>query len=103
MPFHFLPRHCHRTARFEKGKRFLKYFSSFRPVFKPSENGVSITVEPASSEPPLELLERILEEVGQFTARSGYRVNLVLDEFQEITRLKESAQVDYAATHHRSL
>lgn len=83
-----------KESLFEKGKRFLKYFSSFRPVFKPSEDGVSITVEPASSEPPLELLERILEEVGQFTATSGYRVNIVLDEFQEITRLKESAHVE---------
>lgn len=53
-----------------------------------------MTVEPASNEPPLELLERILGEVGKFAATSGYRVNIVLDEFQEITRLKESAQVE---------
>ena len=62
-------------------------------MFKPSEDGISVSVEPASDEKPLELLERILEELGEFAAKSGYRVNFVLDEFQEITRLKESAQI----------
>ena len=83
-----------RDSLLEKGKRFLKYFSSFRPVFKPSEDGISVTVEPALEEDPLELLERILGELGEFAAKSGYRVNFVLDEFQEITRLKESALVE---------
>ncbi|MBW1782344.1 MAG: ATP-binding protein [Deltaproteobacteria bacterium] len=83
-----------RDSLFEKGKRFLKYFSSFRPVFKPSEDGISVTVEPASDKKPLELLERILGELGEFAAKSGYRVNFVLDEFQEITRLKESARIE---------
>jgi len=83
-----------RASLFEKGKRFLKHFSSFRPVFKPSTDGISVTVEPASSESGPELLERILKELGEFAAISGYRVNVVLDEFQEITRLKESAQVE---------
>jgi hypothetical protein len=83
-----------RESLLEKGKRFLKYFSSFRPVFKPSQEGISVTVEPDSSEDPLELLERILEELGDFALKSRYRLNVVLDEFQEITRLKESAQIE---------
>jgi uncharacterized protein len=83
-----------RESLLEKGKRFLKYFSSFRPVLKPSADSISVTVEPASNEPAPQLLERILKEVGQFAATSGYSVNIVLDEFQEITRLKESAQVE---------
>lgn len=83
-----------RESLLDKGKRFLRYFSSFRPVFRPAENGISVSVEPTADEPPLELLERILDEVGAFAATSGYRVNIVLDEFQEITRLKESAQVE---------
>lgn len=83
-----------RESLLEKGKRFLAYFRSFRPVFKPTEDGISVTVEPASSESPLELLEHMLGEVGTFAATSGYRVNIVLDEFQEITRMKESAQVE---------
>ncbi len=83
-----------RESLLEKGKRFLKYFSSFRPVFKPSHDGISVTVEPSSLEKPEELLEHILEELGEFSAKSGYGVNFVLDEFQEITRLKESAQIE---------
>lgn len=77
-----------------RGKRFLKYFTSFRPVFKPSEDCISISVEPASDVKPIELLECVLEELGEFAAGSGYRINFVLDEFQEITRLKESAQIE---------
>jgi len=83
-----------RESLLEKGKRFLKYFSSFRPVFKPSEDGISLTVEPASNEKPLELLEHILGELGEFATKSGHRVNFVIDEFQEITRLKESAKIE---------
>ncbi|MCF6289579.1 MAG: hypothetical protein L3J03_01035 [Desulfobacterales bacterium] len=83
-----------RESLLAKGKRLLKYFSSFRPVFRPTEDGVSVGVEPASTEKPMELLERILGELAEFTAKSGYRVNFVLDEFQEITRLKESAQIE---------
>jgi len=83
-----------RESLLEKGKRFLKHFSSFRPVFKPSEDGFAVTVEPSSQERPLELLERILDELGDFAAKSGYRINFVLDEFQEITRLKESPQME---------
>lgn len=83
-----------RDSLFEKGKRLLKYFSSFRPVFKPSEDGISITVEAASNEKPIELLERVLGELGEFAVKSGYSVNFVLDEFQEITRLKEFARIE---------
>jgi AAA+ ATPase superfamily predicted ATPase len=83
-----------RESLLEKGKRFLKIFRSFRPVLTPSEDGFSVSVEPASSEKPTDLLERILEELGEFAAKSGAGVNVVLDEFQEITRLKESAQIE---------
>jgi hypothetical protein len=83
-----------RESLLDKGKRFLRYFRSFRPVFKPSEDGISVTVETASDEEPLELLERILDELGEFADKTEYRVNFVMDEFQEITRLKESAQIE---------
>jgi hypothetical protein len=42
----------------------------------------------------MDLLERILDELAAFTNKSGYRVNLVLGEFLEITRSKESAQIE---------
>ncbi len=78
----------------EKGKRYLKYFKTFRLVLKPSEDGFSIGVEPPPAERPMDLLERILDELAEFSAKSGLRINVVLDEFQEITRLKESARVE---------
>jgi len=83
-----------RESLLDKGKRFLKVFRAFRPVFRPAPDGLSFTVEPASSEDPIALLERILGELGDFASESGYPVNVVLDEFQEVTRLKDSAQIE---------
>jgi hypothetical protein len=76
-----------------KGSRFLKTFTTFRPVIKPSsENGFTLSVEPASTSiPGLELLDKVLEEVGLFVQREHPKFHFVLDEFQEITELKEPA------------
>ena len=75
----------------EKGARFLKTFTTFRPVFKPSaENGFTLGVEPLSAAMPgIEALDKVLEEVGLFIEREKAKVHFVLDEFQEITELKE--------------
>ncbi len=83
-----------RESLLKKGKRFLQYFKTFRPVFRPSEEGISIAVESASEEKPMDLLERVLDELAEFSEKSGYRINVVLDEFQEISRLKESARIE---------
>lgn len=77
----------------KKGARFLKTFTTFRPVIKPSsENGFTLGVEPSSATlPGIELLDKVLGEVGIFVQKERPKVNFVLDEFQEITELKEPA------------
>lgn len=82
-----------RESLLDKGRRFLKTFASLRPVFKPGEDGMTVGVELAR-EDPLELLDRLWRDFGEFVATSGYSVNVVLDEFQEITRLKETGQIE---------
>ena len=72
-----------RESLLGKGKRLLRHFTSFRPVFKPAEDGFDLTVEMAR-EDPLDLLGRVLAELGAFADRTGQRFNVALDEFQEV-------------------
>ncbi len=82
-----------RASLLDKGRRFLKTFRSLRPVLKPVEDGMTVGVE-MTREDPLDLLDRLWLDFGEFVATSGYSVNVVLDEFQEITRLKETGQIE---------
>jgi AAA+ ATPase superfamily predicted ATPase len=82
-----------RESLLAKGARLLKTFSTFRPVFKPSaENGFTLSVEPISpSMPGMEMLDKVMEELGLFIERERPDLHFVLDEFQEITELKQPA------------
>ncbi|MGD9369084.1 MAG: ATP-binding protein [Desulfobacteraceae bacterium] len=63
---------------------------SHRPVIRPDETGVSITTEAVS--PHLsgsELLDKTLAELGQLIAAGKKKINIVLDEFQEITEIRD--------------
>lgn len=62
---------------------------SYRPLFRPDENGVSIRVECVA--PNLsgeDLLDKTLRELGDFIAVGKKPVSVVLDEFQEITEIR---------------
>jgi len=82
-----------RESLLQKGARFLKTFTTFRPVLKPSpENGFTLSVEPFSANiPGTELLDKVLEEVALFIQKEHSKVHFVLDEFQEVTELKEAS------------
>jgi uncharacterized protein len=82
-----------RESLLEKGARMLKSFKTFRPVFKPSpEDGFTLSVEPSSPTTlGTELLDNVLEDLGTFMQKERPKVHFVLDEFQEITELKDSS------------
>lgn len=74
-------------------QKALSIIKSHRPVIRPdsSGTGLSITAEVAGtglSGP--ELLDETLSELGRFMAAGKKRFNLALDEFQEITEIKDS-------------
>ena len=74
-------------------KKALRIISTFRPVFKPTENGnFTITIE--STTPNLhgvELLDKTLNDLGDFMEHiKPDKAHIVFDEFQEITELKSS-------------
>ncbi|MBI4839113.1 MAG: ATP-binding protein, partial [Nitrospirae bacterium] len=76
-------------------KKIMRFLTAWRPVFRPDpEYGVSLTVEPAAGKKGLELLEETLAGIGAFIKSHGKGVHIVFDEFQEITELNESLQVE---------
>ncbi len=72
---------------FQKAITIIK---SHRPVIRPDENGISISAECVS--PNLsgaDLLDRTLAELGEFIVSRKKPVNVALDEFQEITEIRD--------------
>lgn len=77
---------------FKKAMRFLSFW---RPVIRPEpEYGLSISVEATAKKPGLELLEELLEGLGRFMADHDKKFHIFLDEFQEISELGESLQIE---------
>ena len=71
-------------------KKTIALFQSFRPVMRPTPDGVSMSVEVVPRNiSGIELLEKTMEDLGAFIATSKAPVHIVLDEFQEITELKD--------------
>jgi hypothetical protein len=72
-------------------KKALRIFTTFRPVFKPADDGsFSISIELASPNlHGIDLLDKTLEDLGVFMEQAGpENIHIVFDEFQEITELK---------------
>jgi len=73
-------------------KKALRILTTFRPVFKPAEDGsFSVSIEPARPNLyGIDLLDKTLEDLGVFMEQAGpEKIHIVFDEFQEITELKE--------------
>lgn len=78
----------------EKGKRFLKALTTFKPIVKLSETGYKLTVAPDSNVDDMTLFRQTMEELATFVTSHDLRCCFILDEFQEITRLRESAELE---------
>lgn len=85
--------YCHKDENiFRKAMKFL---SSWRPVIRPdSEYGVSLSVEVTRAAKGIELLEDTFLGFGKFIQEHGKGVHIVFDEFQEISELHESLQIE---------
>jgi len=71
-------------------KRAVKVLKTFRPVIRPTESGdsFSLSVEPvAATDSATDLLDATMENLGEFIRQSPGGINVVFDEFQEITEL----------------
>ena len=70
-------------------QKAVSIIKTHRPVLRPDETGISISAESVS--PNLsgtELLDKTMAEFGEFLDAGKKQVNIVLDEFQEITEIR---------------
>lgn len=77
-------------------KKALRILTSFRPVLRPSSDGmnIEITAEAASGRTGLELLEATMSELEAFVNDSDRLVSVFFDEFQELVVLPDSSTVE---------
>lgn len=76
-------------------EKAVQTISTFRPVIRPTEQSLDFTIEQISPTiSGIQLLDKTMEDFGKFLNHSGKSVNITFDEFQEISELKESLQVE---------
>ncbi len=89
----------------DKGKRWISALTSFRPVIQPTETGLELSVTRASHFSGKDLLEQVLEDMGNLISKKQTPVHIALDEFQEISRIKDRTEEimrSYIQTHQAS-
>jgi hypothetical protein len=83
---------------FQKSIRFL---TSFRPVLSPNQDGgITVSVQPAYTSEPMELLETTMSSLAGFVRDIPNLVHIVLDEFQEICEIENSIRIEGLLRHH---
>ncbi len=77
-------------------KQAINLIQCFRPTLRPNNEGTfTLSVEPTSQRiRGIELLESTLQSLERFVQETEPSIHLALDEFQEITELPESHQVE---------
>lgn len=76
-------------------KKMADFIFSWRPVLRPDrEYGMIITAEPAGKKRGIDLLEDTMKGIGRFIKNHEKPLHVVLDEFQEISELRESLQIE---------
>ncbi len=77
-------------------KKAIAVFQSFRPAFQPDPmtNTLSLTLTSVSGKTGFDLLEDVLVSIKELSDYIENPINIFIDEFQEITTLKESAKIE---------
>jgi len=77
-------------------EKVIKTIKSFRPVLKPDETGgMALSVEPTTSRKVgADVLEDTVSSLREFIESSDRLVHIALDEFQEITQLKDALKIE---------
>ncbi|MFO7749334.1 MAG: hypothetical protein R6V54_04505 [Desulfobacteraceae bacterium] len=73
-------------------KKALKVLKTFRPSFQPTMDGTGFNLTIQQANPGLsgiDLLERTMEDLGEFLRSTEELVQITFDEFQEITELND--------------
>ncbi len=76
-------------------KKAIRALSTFRPTMRPSYDGMefSFSVEKTSSDIGIDVLEHTFSDLSSFLEKSRVNINVVFDEFQEITEVEKGVQI----------
>lgn len=76
-------------------KKIVRFLTSWRPVLKPdTEGGVTVSVVPASPSRGTALLDDTFRELKKFMDGHDEEFCIAFDEFQELTELRESSEIE---------
>ncbi len=77
-------------------RKAVSLIRSFRPAVQtdPLTGSVSFTLLSVSGKTGFELLEDVLESLKIFSESAGSPLNIFIDEFQEVTSLRDSAKIE---------
>ena len=76
-------------------RKAIRALTTFRPTMRPTGDGMglSLSVEKTSHEMGVDNLERTLADLASFMEKTGENINIVFDEFQEITEVEKGVQI----------
>jgi AAA+ ATPase superfamily predicted ATPase len=76
-------------------KKIVRFLTSWRPVLKPDpESGVTVSVVLASPNKGIALLDDTFKELHRFMNEHDEEFCIAFDEFQELTELRESSEIE---------
>ncbi|MGA1847581.1 AAA family ATPase [Deferribacter abyssi] len=75
--------------------KFMRLIASFKPTIQPDPSGgVTISVTKSTNLYGLDLLEDVLESVSKIVNDNELKLHIAFDEFQEITEIDNSLQIE---------
>ncbi len=83
-------------------RKAIRALTTFRPTMRPTADGMglSVSVEKTSSEMGVDNLERTLGDLASFVEKTGEDINIVFDEFQEITEVEKGVRIQGVMRKH---
>ena len=76
-------------------QKAINFITSFRPVLSPSpEGGISISVQTSFKTDGIKILEETMNSLEKFIDDVGLDVHVAFDEFQEITEVHNSIEIE---------
>ncbi len=82
-------------------KKAVNIIHSFNPVISPGADGsISISVQATQRNADIDLLDKMMAELEQFIRTVSIPIHMVFDEFQEITEVSNSLQIESVLRQH---
>jgi WD40 repeat protein/uncharacterized protein YjbI with pentapeptide repeats/Cdc6-like AAA superfamily ATPase len=84
-------------------RKVMGILQNWRPVFTPdpsADGNLSMTIQPVSQKSGIPLLEETLEAFDKLMTKNPQQINIVIDEFQEITSIRNGEKIEALLRKH---